>query len=48
MVGKRKNRRTGVRLKNFPGPLRLLVNLNRKDALQRKGIEIVMFFTDSH
>ncbi len=44
MVGKRKNRiRTAERFKNFPQLLRLLSNVNRDAALQRKRMEIATF-----
>jgi hypothetical protein len=37
MVGKSKNRRrTAERFKNFPKLLRLLINVNRNAAVQRK------------
>jgi hypothetical protein len=37
MVGKRKNRRRSAELfKNFPQLLRLLININRNAAVQRK------------
>jgi hypothetical protein len=44
MVGKSKNRkRAAEHCKNFSQLLRLLINVNRNAALQRKGMEIVMF-----
>jgi hypothetical protein len=43
MVGKSKNRRrTTERYKNFP-QLRLLINVNRNAAVQRKYMEIATF-----
>jgi hypothetical protein len=44
MVGKSKNRRrTAARFKNFQQLLRLLINVNRNAAHQRKGMEIATF-----
>jgi hypothetical protein len=43
MVGKSKNRRTAEHFKNFSQLLRLLINVNRNTALQRKGMEIATF-----
>jgi hypothetical protein len=44
MVGKRKNRkRAAEHLKNCSQLLRLLINMNRNVALQRKGMEIATF-----
>jgi hypothetical protein len=44
MDGKRKNmRRPAEGFKNFPLFLRLLINVNRNSALQRKGMEIATF-----
>jgi hypothetical protein len=44
MVGKSKNRkRVTEHLKNCSQLLRLLINVNRNMALQRKGIEIATF-----
>jgi hypothetical protein len=43
-VGKSKNRRrTAEGLKNFPLFPRLLKNINRNEALQRKRMEMAMF-----
>jgi hypothetical protein len=44
MVGKRKNRkRAAEHLNNCSQLLRLLINMNRNVALQRKGMEIATF-----
>jgi hypothetical protein len=44
MVGKSKNRRrTAERFKNFRQLLRLLLNVNRNAAVQRKYMEIATF-----
>jgi hypothetical protein len=41
MVGMSKNRRrTAEHIKNFPQLLRLLRNVNKNAAFQRKGMEI--------
>ncbi len=48
MVGKSKNRRrTAERFKNFLKLLRLLINVNKNEAVQRKYTEIAMFFANS-
>jgi hypothetical protein len=44
MNGKSKNkRRPAEGFKNFPLFLLLLININRNEALQRKGMEIATF-----
>jgi hypothetical protein len=44
MVGKSNNRkRAAEHFKNFSLLLRLLINVNRKTTLQRKGMEIATF-----
>jgi hypothetical protein len=44
MIGKRKNKKRAAEyLKNCSQPLRLLINMNRNVALQRKGMEIATF-----
>jgi nitrate reductase NapE component len=44
LFGKSKNRkRAAEHFKNFSQPLRLLINVNRNAALQRKEIEIATF-----
>jgi hypothetical protein len=44
MVGKSKNRRRSAeRFKNIPKLLRLLINVNRNAAVQRKETEIATF-----
>ena len=44
MVGKSNNRKIATEhLKNFSQLLRLLINVNRNTALQRKGMEIATF-----
>jgi hypothetical protein len=46
MVGKSKNRRRGAEhLKNFAQFLRLLINVNKNAALQRKGMKIATFLS---
>jgi hypothetical protein len=46
MVGKSKSRKRAPRHFNkFLQLLRLLINVNRNAALQRKGMEIAMFLT---
>jgi hypothetical protein len=45
MVGKSNNRkRAAEHSKNVSQLLRLFINVNRNTALQRKGMEIAMFF----
>jgi hypothetical protein len=45
MVGKSKNRKRAAEyIKNFSQLQRLLVTVNRNTALQRKGMEIAIFF----
>jgi hypothetical protein len=43
LVGKSNNRRTAELFKNFPQLLRLLINVNRNAAVQRKYMEIATF-----
>jgi hypothetical protein len=43
MVGKSKNRKRAGAFLDFSQLLRLLINVNRKAALQRKGMEIATF-----